>query len=196
VEQPTEATIMAITLSYTWTRGNLLRASYVAVRAHPVTFALAVGGFVVVPWLIAAGSLVAIAMGVTISLSRIVQLILAPPVAVAAMALLTLLRLRGARSLRGAHTCALSETDIHVTGPGFDSHIEWTIPTRCYGCGQGLIFMTGNAPLLSLPGSALPATSRQELLELLAAKGVKLSGPWKRAAKRNVRPGAPSDVAP
>jgi len=170
---------MATTVGFNWTKADILRAGYVGLRSQPLNFALSVGFFIVVPWLCAfLGVIVSVLGGSVYSSLTIAGLIVIPPVAVGFLAWLSLFQVRGARALEGTHTYEFSETDIHLKGPGFDNHAEWGVITVCYGRKQGLLFKSGNASLISVPGRALSSAARAELRRLIVDKGIKLEGPW------------------
>jgi len=169
---------MAVTVEYKPTTGDLLRAGYVGLRSRRLVFALSFGFFVLVPWLAALCGIVASLLEAPIRPVSIMSLIVIPPVAVAAFALIMMFQARGARSLQGTHTYEFSDADIRLKGPGFDNRIEWAILTRCHVSNHGLLFMSGNSPVISVPGRSLTFSSRKELSQMIAAKGVKLTGRW------------------
>ena len=169
----------SITVTFTPTKGDILRAAYMGLRARPLIFVSAVGFFIVIPWVSALVAIAASTVGAPVSTARIIQLIAMPPVAVALFALIPLLQVRGARGLNGPHTYEFSEGGIHLTGPGFDNRVDWSIPTRCYNFKPGLLFVSGNAPLITVPSRCLAATDKAELGRLLTRKGVQARGGWK-----------------
>jgi len=177
-----------IAVSFIPSRADLMRLGYVALRANPVVLALSLGFFVVFPWVVATSLMVDNASGGSNSAYSIVSMLALPLISIAAFAYLPLLHVRRARTLQGTHTYAFSDQDIHLTGPGFDSRVDWAALSRCYGRREGLIFFTGSAPIITVPGRSLSQTSREDLRQLVAAKGVKLAGPWRGAA----RPDAPT----
>lgn len=185
---------MAVTVEYKPTTGDLLRAGYVGLRSRPLVFALSFGFFVLVPWLAALCGIVASLLGAPIRPLSIMSLIAIPPVAVAAFVLIMLFQVRGARSLQGTHTYEFSDADIRLKGPGFDNRIEWAILTRCHGSNHALLFMSGNALVISVPGRSLTFSSRKELWQMVTAKGVKLTGRWKVEAEQSAPPVAHKDA--
>jgi hypothetical protein len=160
---------------------------YVGLRAKPAVFALFLGFFVVFPWVVAALLIADNMAGGSNSAFSIVSMTALPLIGIAAFAHLPLLQVRRARTLQGIHTYAFSDQDIHLTGPGFDSRVDWAALTRCYGRREGLAFFTGSAPIIAVPGRSLSETSREDLRQLVAAKGVKLAGPWRGAARTGPR---------
>jgi len=135
--------------------------------------------FVILPWLTALGYLFAYFAGVNIALAPAVVLLFVPPVAVTFFSLLPLWAVRGARSLQGDHVYRFSEEEIVLSGPGFENRVEWHLVTRCFGFKSGLLFVSGNAPLITIPGRALSSSTKAGLRELLITKNVGLGGPWK-----------------
>jgi hypothetical protein len=170
-----------ISVAFEPTGKDIIRASYLSLRARPVIWALSVGFFVVLPWLAALGGIAASIAGAPVGMFPILILIVVPPLAAGYFALLPLVLVRGARSLQGIHTYEFSETGIRLRGPGFDNHIDWAILTRCYGFDSGLVFVSGKAALFSVPGRTLSPAAKKQLREMLAANGVALAGPWARA---------------
>jgi hypothetical protein len=166
------------TVTFTPTRTDLLRAGYLGLRARPFTFFLSVGFFIAVPWLIALFGLGARVIGARVGLLPVVELILIPPVAVAAFALIMLFGVRGARTLQGTHSYEFSDAGIRLKGPGFDNRVEWSALTRCHASPYGLLFMTGAAPLISVPGRVLSPTSRRAIGDLVVATAMKRTGDW------------------
>lgn len=165
-----------IEVAFTPTRWDLLRAGQMGLRARPVFFFFSLSFFVILPWLIALAFLLAYFAGVHISLFPMVVLLFIPPVAVVFFSLIPLWVARGARSLRGTHHYAFSEGEIRLVGPGFENRVEWPLITRCFGFKSGLLFVSGNAPLITVPGRALPSVASAQLRQLLISKNVELCG--------------------
>ena len=177
---------MRISITYNPTTKDLLRTAYVGLRSRPLIFASSIGFFVIVPWLAALCSIAASVFGVSIKplpLHSLVGLILIPPFAVAGFALLILFQVRGARSLQGTHIYEFSESGIYLKGPGFDNRVEWSILTRCHVSNFGWLFMTGNAPIISIPGRVLKSPLKNELQKLVNMKNVKVTGQRKPLAE-------------
>jgi hypothetical protein len=185
---------MAVVVEYKPTTGDLLRAGYVGIRTRPLVFALSLGFFVLIPWLSALCASVVYFFGAPISPFTIVSLVAIPPVAIVAFALTMLFQVRGARSLQGTHIYEFSDAEIHLKGPGFDNRMDWASLTRCHGSTHGLLFMSGNAPVISVPQRSLSFASRKGLFHMLTAKGVKLSGQWNVDAEQNAPPAAHKDA--
>lgn len=178
---------MPITAAFQPTRNDIIRTSYLGLRARPVIWALALGFFVVLPWLAALGGIVAAVAGKSVGMFPIAILIVVPPLAAGYFAVLPLVLVRGARSLQGMHTYEFSDTGVRLSGPGFDNHIDWAILTRCYGFDQGLVFVSGKAALFSVPGRSLSPAAKTQLRETIAANGVALAGPWARTGSDHPR---------
>jgi hypothetical protein len=170
---------MAITITFTPTNADILRGGYLSLRNRPINFAFSVGFFIVLPWVAAGVGIVASVMGVSVPLIFIVILIALPPITVVTFARLMLSQVRGARGLQGPHNYEFSSDGILLRGPGFDNRVDWTLVTRCHGANEGLIFISGNAPLISVPGRVLSPAVKAELRELVASKEVTVTGPWK-----------------
>jgi hypothetical protein len=171
---------MAVTIEFTPCRSDLLRAGYVALRARPKVLAAALGLFVVLPWAAAVLALAGRISGLPISWWSIGTLVLIPPLVVVAFSSVALNQVRGARTLRGKHTYLFTNTGIRLTGPGFDNSVQWHALTRCYGCSMGLMFYSGNAPCISVPGRMLTPAVAAELQQIASAAGLTLAGPWRR----------------
>jgi hypothetical protein len=148
-------------------------------RSRPLVLFLNIAFFVVLPWLTALGYLFAYLAGVNISITPALFLLIVPPLSVLYFSLIPLWVTRGARSLSGEHCYRFSEEQIWLSGPGFQNRVEWSLLTRCFGSGWGLLLMSGSAPLITIPGRALSPAARTELRELLISKKVELGGPWK-----------------
>jgi hypothetical protein len=168
----------SIVINFTPTKVDILRAAFLALRARPLTLAFSVGFFVVLPWFSALIAIAASAAGADVSTWWIFELIVIPPLAVALFSAIPLMQVRGARSLNGTHTYEFSDRGIHLTGPGFDNRVDWSILTRCYSFKPGLLFVSGNAPLITVPSHSLSAVNKAELGRLLAAKGVQARSTW------------------
>jgi hypothetical protein len=177
----------AITVSFIPSRADSMRLGYVALRAKPLLFALNLCFLVGLPWAVATYLIVDNAWGGSNSAFSIVSMIVLPLIGIAGFAYLPLLQMRRARTLQGTHTYTFSDPVIHLTGPGFDSRVDWAVLTRCYGRREGLICFTGSAPIITVPGRPLSETSREELRQLMATKGVKLAGPWRGASRPGTR---------
>lgn len=185
---------MTVVVEYKPTTWDLLRAGYVGLRTRPLVFALSLGFFVLIPWLAALCALVGYLFGAPISPFAIVCLVAIPVVTVVTFALLMLFQVRGARSLQGSHTYEFSDSEIRMKGPGFDNHIDWVNLTRCHGSTHGLLFMSGNLPVISVPQRSLSFASRKGLFHMLTVKGVKLSGQWNVDSERSAPPDLHKDV--
>jgi len=167
---------MAVVVSYHPTRADIYRSAYVGLRAQPLIWAFVIGVFLVLPWGAAALGIVAhFAWGMRLG-PDFLALCLVPFLFVAASLVLIPLRVRGVRTMQGTHTYEFSDSGIMVKGPGIESRLEWPSLTRCHAARQGLLFLSGNFPFISVPGRALTPSSRTELLALAESKGVKLSG--------------------
>ena len=118
--------------------------------------------------------------GGRINLVSITALVVVPIFSIAFFALLPLVLIRGARSLNCPHLYQFSGEGIRLTGPGFDNRVEWKLVTRCYGFKQGLLFASGNAPLITVPARSLSAATRAKLRQLIMESGVELMGEWKK----------------
>jgi hypothetical protein len=170
---------MAVTVNFTPTTADLLRGGYLGLRVRPINFAFSVGFFIILPWAAACCGIIASVMGVSVPLIFILILIALPPITVAAFGRLMLSQVRGSRGLQGEHSYQFSGDGILLKGPGFDNRVEWTLLTRCHGAKQGLLFISGNAPLISVPGRALSPAAKAELRELVVSKGIVVTGLWK-----------------
>jgi hypothetical protein len=171
---------MTISVVFTPTKGDLVRAGYLGLRTRPFIFALSFGFFVILPWIAALFFGALYLAGASVNLSAIVDLLIVPILSIAFFVLLPLLLIRGARSLNGPHRYEFSTEGIRLTGPGFDNRVEWKLVTRCYGFKTGLLFASGNAPLITVPARSLSPIARTQLRQLIMASGVELAGPWKR----------------
>lgn len=110
----------------------------------------------------------------------LVQMIAIPFLFFGFMALMTVVQFRRAKGLTGPHTYEFNDSEIHLQGPAFDTHVKWEMLTRCYGGRFGLLFMSGGIPIISVPLRALPPEGKGSLQELLREKNVVLSGSWER----------------
>ena len=109
---------------------------------------------------------------------QIGQMIVLPLVVAAFLAWISLRQVRGARTLEGTRTYEFSDADIRLRGTGFDTRVQWAMITVCYGPKEGLLFKSGNASLISVPGRALDTPDGwTELRRLIVDKGIKLEGP-------------------
>ena len=79
-------------------------------------------------------------------------------------------------ALQGEQTYCFADEDIHAKSIAFDTRISWTIITSCFAHSFGVVFFSGKAPLLSIPGRALDVQGRNALLDLVARKGIKIEG--------------------
>ena len=176
---------MTVIVTYKPANADLLRSAYVGLRSRPLVFALSFGFFVVVPWLAALCGIVASLLGVPTNPLPVLSLIAVPPVAVAAFSVIMLFQVRDARSLAGTHTYKFSCEDIRLKGPGFNNRIEWAILTRYHVSNHGWLFMSGNAPLIFVPGRSLTSSSENQLEKLVALKEIKVTGQRKVNAKQD-----------
>jgi hypothetical protein len=170
---------MAVSVSFTLTRGDLLRASWVSLRSHPFVLAQWVGFFIVFPWAFAAWQIVDAARGTAhVSMMAVLELVLIPPVAVIGFGAILLWGSRGSRMIGGHFEIGFTDEDIHLTSPGVDSRVQWPALTKCFGTRQGILFCSGNRPMLSVPGRTLSPEAAAELRAMAAARGLKIVGPW------------------
>jgi len=171
--------VMAIAVTFSPTRGDLLRTCYMGLRTRPLSFATYVGFFVILPWAVSIWGIIAFTLGAPIGPLGplvIMSMIAIPPISVAAFALVMLFQFRGAKGLQGTHRYQFSDGGIQLNGPGFDTRIQWAMLTRCHGSNQGMVFMSGNVPLISLPARYIAGAEKAELQQLIASKGIKLTG--------------------
>lgn len=169
---------MTMKFSFDPTRADLVRAAYVGLQTRPVVFAICVAIVIALPGIVALFTISAIIQGTPIPAPPFLKVMLLPPIVFGALGGLIHLQVGGAVSLTGRHTYEFSETGIRLTGPGFDSHLEWKLVTRCQGSKHGLLFFSGNAAYIFIPGRVLSNSSRSELRALVAAKGIKRTGHW------------------
>ena len=169
---------MTITVSYTPNRSDLRRAMYEGFRARPIIFALAVGFFVVIPWLAATAGLAMRVAGAPIALWKPLLLLISPPIGFVLFERYMFRMIQGVPMAREGRTYTFTEADVRMTGPGVDSRLEWTMFTRCHSSAHGLFIYSGKLPLVQLPERALSATSRRDLRTLMASKGLELRGSW------------------
>jgi hypothetical protein len=163
---------MPIVLSFETSRADLVRLGYLGLRARPLTFFSAVLFFIGLPWSVAIGGLMAKAFGLHVPSGTVALMIALPPITVAAFALIPLLLFRGSPTLRGPHRYEFDDRDIHATGPGYDSRIQWSVFTRAMMHRFGLLLLSGRLPMLSVPARAMSASDREALVLLLRQKGL------------------------
>jgi len=171
---------LAVTVSFTLTRGDLLRGSWLSIRSHPFVLTQGIVIFLVLPWALSVWQVVLAARRAAyVSTFKIVEMALIPPLAVVGFAAITLWISRGSRTIGGHYKFEFTDEEIHVTGPGIDSHIEWSALTKCFGIRSGVIFYSGNQPMIAIPGRALTAQAVEELHAMSAAKGLRIVGVWR-----------------
>jgi hypothetical protein len=163
-----------VNVTFTPTRADLMNASYLGLRSRPVVFWSALVFFVALPWLAAATSLFAGALGAPVAWLNIAILIAIPPLAVAFFACLPVWQARGALTLRGAHNYRFGDVDIHLEGPGFSNRVTWDVLTTCLVSRGGLLFNSGKVPLITVPARALQTDTQTRLLSLVSARGISL----------------------
>jgi len=166
-----------VTITFRPTKGDQIRSGYLALLSRPLILALWAGFFVGVPWISALRFLA----DPYASRSDIVTLLAAPFVAVFFFSLIPLIVSGRARRLDGDYTYTFSEDGIHVAGPGSESRLDWTIVTRGYGYGLGVLLVSGKRPILVVPGRLLSPAVRSQLRRMIAARGIELAGAWKRS---------------
>jgi hypothetical protein len=170
------AQTMSITATFQLTKGDIIRSGYLGLLSRPLVLALCLGFFVGVPWVTA----LVFVVEQSADLLSIASLFVLPLLAIVFFSLIPLWVTRGARSLDGTHTYDFSEDGIHLVGPGFDNRIDWAIVTRCYGFGLGLLFVSGKAPILSVPARSLSPAAKTQLRRMIVTRGVEVAGTWKR----------------
>ena len=91
---------MAVTVSYTLTRADVLRFSWMSLCSRPFVLALGVGFFIVLPWAFAVWQIIDAVRGIQHASNwRIAELLLIPPLAVVAFAAIPLWLSRGSRAI-------------------------------------------------------------------------------------------------
>jgi hypothetical protein len=171
---------MAVTVSYTLTRADLLWLSWVSLRSRPLVLVLFVGVFVVVPWATALWLIYEAVRGVAYAYWSIATLLLIPPLMAVAFVTTPLRVSRGSRVIGGEMTLEFADKEIRYAGSLAQSIIQWSALTKGFGTRHGVLFYSGNLPLISVPGRVLTPETASELRAFASAKGIKIVGPWAR----------------
>jgi hypothetical protein len=137
-----------------------------------------IGFFIVLPWAIAVWQIVNAVGGMAVSSMTIVEMLLLLPLAVVGFGAIPFWISRGSRLIGGHHSFKFADEDIHLTGPDGESRVRWSALTRCFGTQHGILFYSGNRPMISIPGRALARVDAAELRAMSAARGVKIVGRW------------------
>ena len=152
-------------------------------RSKPLVFGLWLSITVVLPWLGAAIFLWPTSRARGADPYMAVLLIAYSLFIVGMVVLVPLWTTRGAPTLKGTHRYEFSPDGIRLTGPGFDSRVDWASITRCFVCSQGVLFFSGRIPIISFPARAIPPSSSAELRSLVDQKGVARNRSWAIGAR-------------
>ena len=158
---------MAIVIKFVPNKTDLIRAGYAGLRARPVIFFVSVLFFIVIP--LATAVLLAV-FGDESHKVNTITLAVIPPVTVAFFLYLPVQLHGKSPSLNGEHVYEFSDSEIHLLGPGFDNHVQWSLVTKFIKIHGVYLLFSNKAPIITVPVRGIPVSSSKEFDELLRSR--------------------------
>lgn len=146
---------------------DLVVAGYVGLRARPVISLLFFAFFVVTPWFFA---ILTIVLRLPLNYSTTISFCVIPPFTILALLVLPVLIHWKSPSLNGEHIYRFSDTEIQVSGPGFDNHMQWSLVSRFVKLHGVYMLFSNKLPIITIPKRAIQSSIATEFEQLLKSK--------------------------
>ncbi len=163
---------MPVVMKFIPRKTDLMMLGYGAIRSRPVVFYIFIIFFIIIPWLLSLLIFVLGAvLGDTSQYSNAFILFILPPIMVSFFFFYAPIRqYANAPSLKGERIYEFSEENIHVTGPGFDNTIEWSLITKFIDVHGFILIFSNHTAIIWLPRRAIPDSTRTDFIALLKSK--------------------------